>query len=73
MIEQTDLINFSRLMKVIQEGHFDLEGKAVVPVALLIKWYEGLGQKLNEIYIKQEDVKKSKEAPSIKKIGSKKV
>ena len=46
MITNDDLKRYDAFMMIINEGKFDIEGRAVISTALLIKWYMDLRPKL---------------------------
>jgi len=49
MITKTDIENYKKLGLVLSKGSFELKGDAIISVALLIKWYNGLLPVLDKI------------------------
>lgn len=46
MIDKSDLDNYDKFARVIQKGDFNLKGEAIIPVALLLRWFGELKPKL---------------------------
>jgi hypothetical protein len=46
MITNDDLKRYDAFLMIVNEGKFDIEGRAVISTALLIKWYMELRPKL---------------------------
>ena len=56
MFNLDDLKNYSAMAKVIENSKMDIEGKAVIPTALLLKWYIELGQRIKKNIEEQQVV-----------------
>jgi hypothetical protein len=67
LINETDLKNFQSLKNVITKGKFEINGEAIVPVALLINWYNSLGERMVKS-LEKPAIPVEKKEP-IKKIG----
>lgn len=48
MFTDQDLKNHQAFARVLDEAKFDIEGKAVIPAAMLIRWYVDLGAKIKD-------------------------
>jgi len=73
MISKEDLDNYGKLGNLIVKADFNLQGGAVIPSALLLKWYNELGSKLKAVMAKQEaDREMADMEASIKPIEDKK-
>ena len=49
-----DLVNYQRFLKVISQGDFNLKGEAVVTAAHLFQWFNSLGPKIKNVVDKQK-------------------
>ena len=60
MLNGDDIVKYQQLRSILKEGNFDIKGSAVIPVALLFKWYEELMPRLHEAVKLCEEKQESK-------------
>ena len=68
MITKDDLMKHRGLARLIEDSAFTVQGKAVIPSALLLQWYRDLGQRL-EALIEPETVAAPKVVPVDTPVG----
>ena len=74
MFLKEDLQSYKQLKMIISQGKYEVKGEAIVSVALLLRWFDGL-EKLIEVDLRNQKLlaeKKMQTNPSIKKGKGKK-
>ena len=48
-MKQEDLVRYTAFKKVIEQGDFKIEWKAIIAVASLFQWYNGLDAEIKKV------------------------